>query len=211
MDHPTPTRFPIHDLLRGRWSPAAFSDRPVEPEKLASVLEAARWSPSSFNEQPWAYIVGVRGEGDTFERLLKCLSPGNVPWAQHSPVLMLACAKLTFERNGKPNRHAQHDVGLANACIVFQAEALGLRVHQMAGFDPEAARTEFAIPQSHEPLTMIAIGYYGQPERLPEHYRDRERSERLRKPLEAFAFAGRWGDPLPLPEGENQSAAQQRP
>src|SRR2546427_7116031 len=30
------TNCPIHDLLRRRWSPRAFADRPVEPEKLRS-------------------------------------------------------------------------------------------------------------------------------------------------------------------------------
>lgn len=46
------TDHPIHALLSGRWSPVGFSDRPVEPWKLASLFEAARWAPSSFNEQP---------------------------------------------------------------------------------------------------------------------------------------------------------------
>ncbi|MEX0718023.1 MAG: nitroreductase family protein [Planctomycetaceae bacterium] len=202
MDKPADTRFPIHPLLRDRWSPVAFDDRAVEPEKLGSLLEAIRWSPSSFNEQPWAYIIGVRGEGDTFDRLLNCLSPGNVPWARHAPVLMLACAKFRFDKNGKPNRHARHDVGLANASLVFQAEAIGLRVHQMAGFDPDQARAEFAIPDSHEPLTMIALGYYGRPDRLPQDYRDRERGERVRKPLEEIAFTGDWGDPLRIANDE---------
>ena len=32
---------PIHDLLRRRCSPRACSDRPVEREKLLSLLEAA--------------------------------------------------------------------------------------------------------------------------------------------------------------------------
>jgi hypothetical protein len=42
----------ILDVLRRRWSPKVFSSRPVEPEKLHLILEAARWAPSSRNEQP---------------------------------------------------------------------------------------------------------------------------------------------------------------
>ncbi|MEX0700627.1 MAG: nitroreductase family protein [Planctomycetales bacterium] len=201
MDNPAETRYPIHGLLRNRWSPLAFADDPIQPDQLGSLLEAVRWSPSSYNEQPWAYIIGVRGEGETFDRLVSCLSEGNVPWAKHAPVLMLACAKLRFDKNGKPNRHAQHDVGLANASLVVQAEALGLRVHQMAGFDPDQARAEFGVPETHEPLTMIAVGHYGQPERLPDNYRQRERGARSRQPLEAFVFAGRWGSPVQLGPG----------
>src|SRR5262249_61528580 len=60
MDKTAKTEFPVHDLIRLRWSPRAFADRPVEPEKLRSLLEAARWAPSSYNEQPWAYLVARR-------------------------------------------------------------------------------------------------------------------------------------------------------
>jgi hypothetical protein len=35
-------RATITDLLSRRWSPRAFSDRPVEPSKLLSIFEAAR-------------------------------------------------------------------------------------------------------------------------------------------------------------------------
>ena len=46
------TKYPINDSLKQRWSPLAFSDQMVEPEKLCSVLEAVRWAASSYNEQP---------------------------------------------------------------------------------------------------------------------------------------------------------------
>ena len=128
------TRYPIHELLRERWSPRAFADRMVEPEKLRSLLEAARWAPSSSNEQPWSFIVATKEHAGEYERLLSCLVEGNVRWAQHAPVLMLSVATLVFERNQKPNRHAFHDVGLAVENLIIQGTALGLFVHQMAGF-----------------------------------------------------------------------------
>ena len=43
----------VLDLVAERWSPRAFADRPVEPEKIRQMLEAARWTMSSYNEQPW--------------------------------------------------------------------------------------------------------------------------------------------------------------
>jgi len=47
MEKPADAAYPIHDLLRRRWSPRAYSERPVEREKLQSLSEAARWAPSS--------------------------------------------------------------------------------------------------------------------------------------------------------------------
>jgi nitroreductase len=192
------TKYPIHDLLRQRWSPRAFADRAVEPEKIRSLLEAARWAPSSYNEQPWNFIVATKEDRQEYDRLLSCLVEGNIRWAQHAPVLMLSVAKLASDRSGKPNRHAFHDVGLAVENLVIQGMALGLFVHQIAGFHVDRARDLFGIPDSHEPVTAITLGYPGDPAALPEDLRERELVPRSRKPLQDFVFAGRWGHSLPL-------------
>jgi nitroreductase len=130
---------------------------------------------------------------DEFERLLDCLVESNALWARHAPVLMLSIAKLNFERNGKPNRHAFHDVGQAAASLTLQATALGLVVHQMAGFRAAKAREQFNIPEGYEPVAAIAVGYQGEPESLPEDLRERELAERTRRPLESFVFNTQWG------------------
>ena len=57
MEKPAQTQFPIHELLKKRWSPRAFDERPVEADKLLSLFEAARWAPSSNNGQPWRFLV----------------------------------------------------------------------------------------------------------------------------------------------------------
>ncbi len=47
---------PVMDLIKDRRSRRAFSDKPVEQEKIKSLFEAARWAPSSINDQPWTYL-----------------------------------------------------------------------------------------------------------------------------------------------------------
>lgn len=192
------TSYPIHPLLRRRWSPRAFSERPVEHDKLRSLLEAARWAPSCFNEQPWHFIVATRESSEEYERLLTCLVEGNQQWARTAPVLMMSVAKLTFDRNGRENRHALHDVGLAVENLVIQAMDLGLFAHQMAGFHAETAREVFGIPDGYAPVTMIAVGYLGDPATLPDSLQESERSPRTRKPLSDFAFEGSWGRTAPF-------------
>lgn len=195
MEKPAETTYPVHDLIRRRWSPLAFADRPVEAETLQSLFEAARWSPSCYNEQPWRLIVCTREHPDDHRRLVECLASGNVPWAQHAPVLMLSVAKRTFSHNGSPNRHGWHDVGLAVENLILQATALGLFVHQMGGYDPDKARATFGIPEDYEPVAAIALGYPGDASRLPAPLQDRERGARSRKPLESLIFEGQWGRP----------------
>jgi nitroreductase len=152
MEKPAETAYPVLDLIRRRWSPLAFAPTPVEKEKLLSLFEAARWSASSFNEQPWSFLVATKENPAEFETMLECLVEGNRPWAKNAPVLMISVAKLAFERNGQPNRHAFHDVGQAMANLSLQAVSMGLFVHQMAGFNVAQARTVYGVPEGFDPV-----------------------------------------------------------
>jgi nitroreductase len=193
-DKPAVTRYPVHPLIRERWSPRAFAGRPVDRETLGSLLEAARWTASCFNEQPWIFIIARKEEDPaTFERILHCLTPGNQAWAQNAPILMISLARTTFASTGQPNRHAWHDVGAATAQLTLQATSLGLSVHPMAGIDRDRIRTEFALPDDVDPVAGIAVGWAGDPEMLPERLREREKAPRERKGLDAMVLGG-WGE-----------------
>ena len=193
MEKPAPTQYPIAEILRRRWSPRAFANRFVEKEKLQSLLEAARWAPSSFNEQPWYFIVATKQKPEEHARLLSCLTEKNQQWSRQAPVLMVSVAKLNFDRTGKPNRHAFHDVGLAVGNMIVEATALELFVHQMAGFSPERVREIYGVPAGFEPVAGIAIGYGGEVDALPEPFRQQELRERSRKPIDSFVFESVWG------------------
>jgi nitroreductase len=198
MKKPAPSDFPVHELIRERWSPRAFADKPVLQDVLRSIFEAARWAPSSFNEQPWAYIVATRDDKEDFEKMLSVLVDFNVQWAKSAPVLALAVAKLAFANNNAPNRNAQYDTGAATALLSVEATARGLAVHQMAGFDAEKARQVFGIPKGREAIAALAIGYPGDPASLPGPLKDREMAPRTRKPIAEFVMAGQWGHTAPF-------------
>ena len=193
MNKPAPVEYPVHELIQNRWSPRAFSDKPVPAEVLRSLFEAARWAPSSNNEQPWAYIVSTKDQAENFERALGCLVEFNANWAKKAPVLAIAVAELAFAKNNAPNRNAFYDVGAASLQLSIEATARGLVVHQMAGFDPETAKEAFNIPQGWEPIAAMAIGYPGDAASLPEPYQTREESPRTRKPIREFVMSGQWG------------------
>ncbi len=192
MEQPAENAHPIAESVRRRWSPRAFAERLVEPEKLLSMFEAARWSASSFNEQPWSFIVATRDDEAEFARLLSCLVESNQTWASRAPVLIVSVARLKFAQSGKPNSHAIHDVGLATAQMINQAMAMGLFAHPMAGFYPDKVRELYGVPEGYDPVSVIAAGYAGDPAALTESQRQREFSPRVRKPQEEFVFRGRF-------------------
>jgi len=194
MEKQATTRFPIHDVISRRWSPRAFADESISVESLGSLMEAARWSASCFNEQPWRFIVARREDAEAFSTLANCLVPFNRGWAEKASLLVLCVAAKTFARNGKANAHGEYDLGLAVGGLSAQATAMGLAVHQMAGFDPEKARETYAIPEDFTPKAMMAIGYPGNPEELDEGLKEQETAPRDRKPLEEVVFRGSWGE-----------------
>lgn len=193
------TDYPVLPAIAQRWSPYAYDPRPVEREKLLSCLEATRWAPSSYNEQPWTFLLAERTDTAAFETMLKCLVEGNQAWAKNAGVLLISIVAKTFVKNGKPNRAAQHDIGLAAANMVLQATDLGLQGHQMIGIEPAKIRATYKIPDTHEPLTAIAIGY---PAAVPPGTTDsvaqRDLNRRQRKPLSEIFLAGGWGQPAKL-------------
>ena len=201
MEKPAETAFPIHELLRQRWSPRAFREQAVEPDKVTGLFEAAQWAASCFNEQPWYFIVAARDETSAFAQMLSCLREGNQEWAKRASVLILTLAHSTFTRTGQTNPHAWHDIGLAVGNLVVQATASGLSVHQMAGILPDRIREVYEVPNGYEPVTGLAVGYRGDPASLSEDLRERELAKRTRKSLHDFVFSGQWGRSAPFTQG----------
>jgi len=181
-------------LFHSRWSPRSFSDREVSAADLEKVFEAARWAASSYNEQPWRFLVGTRGS-DTYKKIFDALIPFNQLWAATAPVLILGVAKTTFSHNDTPNRVALYDLGAASSYLTLEAAALGLATHQMAGYDPEAARKAFGISDDYIFGAVIALGYQGEAAALTnEQMHAQEIAPRQRKPLKDFMLTS-WGAP----------------
>lgn len=189
------TDVPVHDLIARRWSPRAIDpQRPVPRDHVISLLEAARWAPSCFGDEPWHFIVCDRDtDRPAWDSALACLTEKNQSWAQRAPLLILTVAAADFRATGKPNRWGQYDTGAASENLCLQATALGLAVHQMGGFDADRVHTAFGVPEAFSPMSVIAVGFPGDPATLSDELRERELAERQRRPLAELCFAARWG------------------
>jgi len=178
--------FSVADVIEQRRSRRAYSSQPIEPEKIYSLFEAARWAPSSMNEQPWAYLYATKDQPELWNKLVDALNESNRVWAKEAPLLVLSMARKTHLRNGAVNVSARYDVGAANAFLSMQATHFGLNVHQMGGFDRQKAIENFNIPETHEPIVIMAIGYLGDAESLSENLKQREVAPRERYTQEFF-------------------------
>ncbi len=198
MQKPAITQLPINETIADRWSPRAFdAAKPVSQQQIIALLEAARWAPSSYNDQPWRFIVCDKTSNPkAWQLAFDCLAPSNQTWVKDAPLLLLGCANTILDVNQQANRFAQYDTGAAAENLCLQAAHLGLMAHQMGGFNAEIAREKFVIPTQYTLMAMLAVGYAGDPNNLPDDLKARELAERKRKPLGDLFFEGNWGKPI---------------
>lgn len=184
IEQKTPqTEHGVSDFITKRWSARSFAQKMIPQEQLNRMLEAASWTASSMNEQPWKYLYAFRGS-EGFDRMHHCLMTGNQPWAQNASVMLLALAKLPFDRNGKRNRHAMHDLGAANTTLLLEAAQLDIYGHMMGGFHMDETLKEFDIDTDQwEVGCFIALGYLDDPDALEEPFKSREMASRSRKSI----------------------------
>ena len=127
--------------------------------------------------------MGIKERDENYQKLFDSLAEANQYWAKYAPVLVLSLAKKNSTVNGRPNRFAQYDTGMAVGNLLLQATSLDLFVHQMGGYSSEKVINYFDIDQEFEPMALMAIGYKGNIELFPDDLKEREKKKRYRKPL----------------------------
>src|SRR4051794_27964496 len=155
---PTPPTS-LYPLLARRWSPTAFDPlAEISEADVESLLEAARWAPSAGNSQPWAFVVGRRGD-DTHRRLVRHLAGSSARWAPTASLLVANLSHRFVEgTDWEHSEFAFYDLGQAVAHMTVQARALDLHVRQFRAFDRAALAAEFGVPGHWEVTTLSAVG-----------------------------------------------------
>lgn len=192
------TKYNINDLIASRWSPRVFNpNAKIKRSDIVRLCEAGRWAPSCFNDQPYRFLVWDKNHNPIdYKRAFDCLVEWNQNWVKTSNVLLAAIADSKF-RNGDDNRWGQYDTGAASENICLQATSMGLKAHQMGGFEEEKLKKEFNIPPRFRVMSMIAIGYQSENlSQVDSEYIEEEKKENTRRALGRNFFDSRWGNPI---------------
>ena len=157
------------ELVRHRQSDRAYLDKPVEPEKIERILEAARLAPSACNSQPWKFIVVT----DPEKRLQiadatssKILSMNH--FTKQAPVQLVVIEEsgnFTSSVGGwATNKHYPHiDLGIAAAHITLAATDEGLGSCIIGWCDEKKVREVLNIPKNKRVMLVILLGYSARP------------------------------------------------
>ncbi len=142
-----------------------YSSRPVEPEKLNRILEAANLAPSAANLQAYEIYVVTK----TKQRAALCKAAHGQGFLVVAPVSLVFCtnAARLLERFGERGRglYSVQDATIACTYAQLAATALGLGTVWVGAFDPEEVRKIAGLPEGQQPVAILPIGY---PEGEPE-------------------------------------------
>ena len=136
--------------------------RPVEEEKVLSILEAARLSPSACNGQPYRFTV-CRGQAAR-EVAAATMGRGMNKFAAQAPV-MIVVSEMPYVKPAelaskvKKNDYRSMDIGIAAAYLTAQAASLGLGTCMLGWFDDQKIRSICGL--EHPVRLVITLGYPG--------------------------------------------------
>ena len=151
-------------LVQARQSDRSYDkQRPVEPEKLGRILEAARLAPSACNAQPWRFVVIT--DKELAQKAGKAAAGlGMNKFAKDAPVHILVVEESMnitsfLGAKIKDKYFPLIDIGIAAAHITLAAESEGLGSCILGWFDEKEIKKLVGIPANKRLLLDITIGY----------------------------------------------------
>jgi nitroreductase len=141
------------EAIRARRNVRAYEDRPIAPEHLERILEAAWRTPSSMNEQPWDFVLCT--ERETLERLAATWR-----YAQHvagSTATIVLVAPIPSDQDSRD--WIFYDMGQATMSMMLAAADVGIGSSHAALDDQALARQILGIPEDRFCVGLVAFGY----------------------------------------------------
>ena len=155
----TDTSAAVIENIMTRTSIRAFTDQPVEDEKVEAMLRAGMAAPTAVNKQPWAFVV-VRSR-EQLDRLKEAN-----PYArmlESAQLAIVVCGDMTKAIEGPMQSFWIQDASAATENILLAAHGLGLGA-VWTGVYPHSERVTaiseaLELPSYVIPLCVIPMGY----------------------------------------------------
>ena len=145
----------VIEAIKTRRSVRSYQDKPVEPEKLEQILEAARLAPSACNFQEWKFIV-VQDAG-TRQALAKACH--DQAFIAEAPVVIGACSINPKRVMASGQSAAAVDLAIAVDHMTLAAVELGLGSCWIGAFDAPAVAKLLAVPADAVVVHVLPLGY----------------------------------------------------
>ena len=146
----------VLDNIHARKSVRSYTDEPVTPEQVETLLRAAMAAPSGKNVQPWRFVVVTQPE--TKQKL----AVGFNKMIAKAPVVIVVCGQTT-NRNGGTNQIWTADCAAATENLLLAAESLGLGAVWTACYPyddrMQPAIEALGLPDDVTPYCIVPVGH----------------------------------------------------
>ncbi len=158
----------VLETILERKSVRKYLDKPVEEEKIMTLLKAGMAAPSGKDVRPWEFIVV------TDRAKLDSMAVG-LPYAKmlsHAPMAIVVCG------DSVASSYWYLDCSAATQNILLAAEALGLGAVWTAAYPYEeridVVRRNTDIPRNIIPLCVIPVGYPDGPQKVKDKFDEKK-------------------------------------
>jgi nitroreductase len=181
------------EAIKTRRSIRRYSDKPVEEEKLQTVLEAVRLAPSWANYQCWRMVV-IRDKSmkqriselsyvESFFAPKGYKSNPSMKALAEAPIVVILCADPGQSGVLWGQHYYLVDTGLAAQNFMLAAKGEGLGTVFVGVYDEEKLKSLLNIPAEIRIVGLFPLGYpAGEPKEGP-----------ARKTLQDICFHEQWG------------------
>ena len=145
----------VMEAIRTRKSVRAYVDKPVEEEKLNSILEAGRLAPSASNRQEWRFVI-ARGLG-TRKKLAEAAS--GQAFVGKAPIVIVASADTDGHMMKCGQLCYPIDVAIALDHMTLAAVQLGLGTCWIGMFEEKKVKKILDIPEKIRVVGLMPLGY----------------------------------------------------
>lgn len=145
----------FHEAVKSRYSCRDYQDRPVEPEKLDRIIEAARLAPSASNRQEWRFVAVT----DPAKRAALTKIAHGQKFVGQAPLVIAACALTDGHVMSCGQLSYTIDVAIALEHIALAATAEGLATCWIGAFDEEPVKKLLGIPADVRVVQLMPLGY----------------------------------------------------
>ncbi len=180
------------EAIKTRRSIRRFQDKPVEDEKLATLLEAVRMSPSWANFQCWRFIIvkdrSMREKISEFSYVESFFAPLGYKanpakkGLAEAPVVIVACADPSKSGVLWGQHYYMTDIGIAAQTLMLSARALGMGTVFVGVYDEEKLRILLNVPSNIRIVGLFPLGYPF----------EEKKEGPPRKPLSEIVFYEKW-------------------
>ena len=152
----------VSEAICKRYSCRSYEDKPVEKDKLDSIIESVRLAPSAKNLQDWRFVVVQDKEAKV--KLAKAAN--DQKFLENAGAIIVACTNSDHVmRCGQAIGPIDVAIALEHVCL--QATELGLATCWIGSFYPDKVRPILGIPEDITIVELMALGYPADTQKKP--------------------------------------------